>query len=52
MLCSACDPDIGKWHDHFPRLFLPKGMFIMNNQGNLEHKDTGDTDVQAQAITQ
>ena len=51
MVCSACDPDIGKWHDQFPRLLLPKGMFVMNKQGNLEHKDTGDTDVAAHAIT-
>lgn len=42
MLCSACDPDIGKWHDRFPRHFLPKGMFVTNKQGNLAHKDTGD----------
>jgi hypothetical protein len=21
-LCSACDPEIGKWHDNFPRLTM------------------------------
>lgn len=41
-LCSACDPDIGKWHDSFDRLYLPKGMFITGHQGNLYHKLTGE----------
>ncbi|MDU9391879.1 hypothetical protein [Pseudomonas sp. zfem002] len=41
MLCSACDPAIGKWHDQLERLFLPKGEFRTNAQGNLEHIATG-----------
>jgi hypothetical protein len=44
-LCSACDPDIGEWHGIFPRLILPKGQFKTNFEGNLEHIETGITDV-------
>lgn len=44
-LCSACDPLIGKWHEEFPRIFLPLGEFKTNQVGNLEHIATGDTDV-------
>jgi hypothetical protein len=50
MLCSACDPEIGKWHDQFPRLFLPKGLFATNERGNLAHAETGDENVSAYAI--
>ena len=49
--CSACTPDTfgdgshnrkgGKWHNKFERIYLPKGMFITNSVGNLEHKETG-----------
>lgn len=52
MLCSACDPEIGQWHDQFPRLYLPKGMFITNKRGNLAHRETGDENVKAYAIEQ
>jgi hypothetical protein len=52
MLCSACDPDIGRWHDRFPRLFLPKGMFITSDRGNLAHIQTGSEDCSAYAIRQ
>jgi hypothetical protein len=52
MLCSACDPDIGRWHDKFPRLFLPKGMFVTNERGNLAHIETGSEDCQACAVPQ
>ena len=53
MLCSACGPtkyndgqitELGGWHDQFKRTYLPIGMFKTNNQGNLEHKETGETD--------
>ena len=53
-LCSACGPteykdgmksEYGKWHNVFPRVFLPKGQFITNGHGNLEHKETGSTDI-------
>lgn len=39
-VCSACAPN-GKWHDRFPRKFLPKGEFFTNKVGNLEHRETG-----------
>lgn len=51
MLCSACDPDIGKWHGMFPRRFLPKGMFVTNERGNLTHKETGDENTATYAIS-
>lgn len=50
-LCSACSPAThsdgtpcdrgGKWHGEFDRVFLPKGEFRTNRQGNLEHIRTG-----------
>lgn len=50
-LCSACGPShykaggatpyAGKWHDRFPRVYLPKGKFVTNNVGNLAHRETG-----------
>lgn len=52
MLCSACDPVLAEWHERFPRVFLPKGMFVTNERGNLAHKDTGDEDCSAYAIQQ
>ena len=54
-LCSACGPThysdgtatkFGQWHNQFRQLFLPQGKFIKNQQGNLEHIETGDTDLQ------
>lgn len=51
LLCSVCGPTryrdgvitkYGEWHRVFPRVFLPKGMFITNRVGNLAHKETGD----------
>lgn len=52
-LCSACGPlkfksgalteKGGKWHNAFPRIFLPLGMFKTNSKGNLEHIETGST---------
>lgn len=50
MLCSACDPDIGKWHGKFERVFLPKGQFHTNDRGNLEHTETGSEDCKSFAI--
>lgn len=50
-LCSACGPrqyddgrptEYGKWHGAFERRYLPKGLFITNNVGNLEHRITGE----------
>lgn len=52
-LCCACAPrkysdgtptQFGVWHDRFERIYLPKGEWITNAQGNLEHKKTGDLD--------
>lgn len=45
LLCSVCDPDISKWHNRFPRMMLPKGQFKTNSVGNLQHIETGLTDV-------
>ncbi|RLA20267.1 MAG: hypothetical protein DRQ62_10805 [Gammaproteobacteria bacterium] len=42
-ICSECDT--GVWHGQFKKIILPKGMFVTNRQGNLEHKETGDTDI-------
>lgn len=44
-LCSLCDPDIKKWHNKFRRLMLPVGEFKTNEVGNLEHIETGRTDI-------
>lgn len=53
-LCSACGPlkfssgsntDFGKWHGKFDRIYLPKGQFRTNSKGNLEHIETGDTNI-------
>lgn len=52
-VCSACGPtkyndgrltEFGVWHGQFKRTFLPIGMFKTNNQGNLTHIESGDTD--------
>ncbi|HBT4785507.1 TPA: hypothetical protein MB364_000807 [Klebsiella variicola subsp. variicola] len=52
-LCSACGPthyrdgqptQFGRWHDVFPRAFLPKGAFFTNDRGNLEHRLSGSED--------
>lgn len=52
-LCSACAPTkysdgkpngLGKWHDKFKRQYLPMGMFKTAQNGNLEHKITGEQD--------
>ena len=57
-LCSACAPSfysdgaktkMGKWHNQFNRYFLDKGMFFTNSDGNLEHKETGRTDIEKMA---
>jgi len=44
-VCSkvGCKPR-GIWHDRFPRVFLPKDMFITGKTGDLLHKVTGDSD--------
>lgn len=43
-LCSACDPDLNKWHGVFKRMYLPKGQFHTNQQGNLTHTESGKDD--------
>ena len=47
-LCSECDT--GAWHGLFEKVMLPKGMFTTNREGNLAHKDTGETDLKKYAI--
>lgn len=52
-LCSACSPThfddgticpkAGKWHGKFKRVYLPKGMFVTDREGNLKHKESGST---------
>jgi hypothetical protein len=53
-LCSACGPtkyasggptEFGVWHGQFKRRYLPKGMFVTNNVGNLSHKELGEVDL-------
>lgn len=60
-LCSACAPTryedrrptkLGKWHDKFSRVFLPLGMFVTNHEGNLAHRETGDTHYRKYALEQ
>lgn len=59
-LCSACGPtqyadgkltEFKGWHGQWPQLFLPLGEFKTNSDGNLEHKKTGDTDLEAYRLT-
>lgn len=60
LLCSACGPthyrdgtrarEYGKWHNVFPRVFLPKGKFKTNGAGNLEHVETGSDDYHQYAL--
>ena len=59
LICSACGPahykdgsptKYGKWHNQFPRTYLPKGMFFTNKVGNLEHKETGSDRIMQYAI--
>jgi len=40
MLCSACDPEIGKWHGRFERVYLAKGEFVTDRRGNLASKES------------
>lgn len=51
-LCSACAPlnypdgtrikeFNGEWHNKFNRVYLPHGMFITNDKGNIEHINSG-----------
>ncbi|AFH14564.1 hypothetical protein LU11_gp033 [Pseudomonas phage Lu11] len=59
-LCCVCGPrkyvngdstdHPGVWHDEFPRIFLPLGMFVTNSVGNLAHKETGDEDFRKYAV--
>lgn len=53
LLCSACGPTkfrdgkrsgFGEWHGEFQRIFLPLGMFVTNEVGNLAHILTGEED--------
>ena len=57
--CSACAPSrfvdgsatgLGKWHDEFDRVYLPKKTFFTNKQGNLEHIHSGKTSFKDYAL--
>lgn len=37
-LCSLCDPEIGKWHDRFPREPVPPD-HVEGPDGFIHHKD-------------
>ena len=61
LLCSACGPSnyndgsrtgFGSWHGEFRRVFLPLGMFRTNERGDLEHKESGDTDFESYEISE
>lgn len=43
-VCSECHT--GTWHNKFRKILLPLGMFITNKEGNLAHKETGDTELE------
>ncbi len=52
-LCSACAPtkhvdgtdtEFGEWHNEHTRVYLEKGKWFTNDQGNVEHTETGRTD--------
>ena len=43
-LCSECDPQIGKWHNQFPKKYLEAGKWKTNDEGNLEHIESHKTD--------
>lgn len=59
-LCCVCGPRYykdgnpldycGKWHNEFPRIFLPLGMFVTNAVGNLAHAVTGDENFGAYSL--
>ena len=49
VLCSECHT--GEWHGHFPKKLFPKGQFETNSVGNLQHKETGETDLKKYEIT-
>lgn len=36
-LCSACDPEIGKWHDRFPR--RSAAGYLKDQRGHLYSKE-------------
>ena len=48
-LCSECGT--GFWHGRFGKVLLPKGQFVTNAEGNLAHKDSGDTDFLKYVLT-
>ena len=61
-LCCVCLPakfsdgtsveKAGVWHNKFDRIFLEKGKWFTNTEGNLEHKETGETDYRKYALAQ
>lgn len=60
LLCSACGPThyadgrptkFGVWHGKFPRRYLPMGMFKTAQNGNLEHRETGEQAIDKYVLT-
>lgn len=37
-LCSACHPEICKWHERFPRRLFPIGTMETDREGNIREK--------------
>lgn len=34
-LCSECDPEIGKWHNIFPKVSVKEGGYVTDKNGYL-----------------
>jgi len=43
LLCSECDPEIGKWHGRFPR--QSANGWLIDAQGFIWHPDTDPKDI-------
>lgn len=60
-LCSVCGPEFHKdgtrsrkgqgWHNLFDQIFFPIGTMRTNSSGNLEHIETGDTDIDKYVVS-
>lgn len=48
-LCSECAT--GVWHVEFDKVLLPKGQFVTDENGNLAHRETGETGFRKYELT-